>query len=380
VETAGREARLEAFARWARRGGCAAVLTAHHRDDQVETVIAHMLRGAGERGLGGMPARRRLDPSVAAELWRPCLAMSRAELAAYRRAAGLPHREDSTNQDESATRNRLRHSLLPALRARGDIDALILGLSARAASLAAARRAALVPVLERTVIVPPHAAIPPGTLDAVAEDSGLCEALLGEVWERTQGRSGALTREHYRIWARFAAGRGDGRSCDLPRGAAVERAGGWLFLLGSRADTGGGDSPISLPERGEILWRGARIEVGGEWSRGPLGAALPAGVPLEVRGARPGDRILAGGVRHRVGEWLRVAGVPARWRGLYPVIARGEDVVWVPGVRRAAEDGTRRVRVTPIEREDPIAFLLGVRAASGATSAGGSPGRGRPGR
>jgi tRNA(Ile)-lysidine synthase len=366
IETAGREARLEAFARWARRTGGVAVLTAHHQDDQVETVLAHLLRGAGPGGLSGMRARRPLAGAHDAELWRPCLAFARAELAEHRRSALLPHRDDAMNRDLSTTRNRIRHRILPALRADGDVDGLLIRLAAGARGVAAARCAALGPLIERVRVVPPHAAVPPEVIDAVGEDAGLSGALFAEVWRRSQGRPGALTRAHFAIWRRFAAGHGDGRSCDLPRGAALERAGGWLFLIGARGEAA--PPPQPLPQEGTLRWRGVRIEVGGDVPDGALSAALPEGTPLELRGARPGDRIRCGASRHRVAEWLRVAGVPARWRACYPVVCCGEEIVWVPGTRRPAAAGNRRVHIIIEDEREPIAFLLALIAARAASA------------
>ncbi|MEX1039440.1 MAG: tRNA lysidine(34) synthetase TilS [Pirellulaceae bacterium] len=90
------------------------VVTAHHRDDQVETVLLRLFRGTGVGGLAGMSASRELSPGVG--LVRPLLGISRAEIRDYLHAANLDFREDLSNNDPRFTRNRMRNRVLPLLR------------------------------------------------------------------------------------------------------------------------------------------------------------------------------------------------------------------------------------------------------------------------
>lgn len=83
--------------------------TAHNADDNAETMLLHLLRGTGLRGLGGIPIRR--DRIV-----RPLLCCTRAEIEALLQREGLPHVEDGTNAEDDCLRNRLRHRVLPLLR------------------------------------------------------------------------------------------------------------------------------------------------------------------------------------------------------------------------------------------------------------------------
>jgi tRNA(Ile)-lysidine synthase len=89
----------------------AALAVAHTRDDQAETLLLRLLRGAGATGLGAMRPR-------SGDLLRPLLAVSRAEVLAHLRARALPWREDPTNADPAHRRNRVRHELLPYLEQR----------------------------------------------------------------------------------------------------------------------------------------------------------------------------------------------------------------------------------------------------------------------
>ncbi len=113
-----RAGRLREFEVVARRHGAAGVITAHHRGDQVETVVMRLLRGAGTRGLAGIPELRLLAPGVS--LIRPFLDLARGELAMAAREAGIGALivEDPSNADLRFLRNRVRHRILPELRRR----------------------------------------------------------------------------------------------------------------------------------------------------------------------------------------------------------------------------------------------------------------------
>ncbi|RLS57016.1 MAG: tRNA lysidine(34) synthetase TilS [Planctomycetota bacterium] len=113
LEEAARELRLASYERVARNIGAEVVLLAHTADDQAETVLHHMTRGTGLRGLAGIPLSRPLADGI--QLWRPLLTMRRSALRDYLKGLGQEFREDHSNRDESLTRNRLRHTVLPLL-------------------------------------------------------------------------------------------------------------------------------------------------------------------------------------------------------------------------------------------------------------------------
>lgn len=115
VEAAARRARYAAFA--ARLPDSGILALAHHRDDQVETVLMRLVHGAGLEGLAGMRALRPLRRGEHRLLWRPLLDVPRAELAAYAKQHGLSYIDDPANAYPDYTRNRLRHTVVPALRA-----------------------------------------------------------------------------------------------------------------------------------------------------------------------------------------------------------------------------------------------------------------------
>ncbi|MGZ9737317.1 tRNA lysidine(34) synthetase TilS [Pseudomonas sp. GNP012] len=110
LERAARDARYHTFAEVTGPGDV--LLTAQHRDDQAETLLFRLLRGAGVRGLSGMPRQRSLGKG---HLLRPLLDVTRAELEAYASTHGLSWIEDPSNQDRQYSRNYLRHQVLPVL-------------------------------------------------------------------------------------------------------------------------------------------------------------------------------------------------------------------------------------------------------------------------
>ncbi|MGH9779494.1 MAG: tRNA lysidine(34) synthetase TilS, partial [Candidatus Acidiferrales bacterium] len=132
LEEAGRQARLEFFASLIAGGKAEAVAVAHTLDDQAETVLARLVRGAGTRGLagiypvvellppkawakGGRPAYVPLGGTSAGKLVRPLLRVAHAELRAYLAERGQPWREDLSNLDQRRLRNRIRLDLLPQI-------------------------------------------------------------------------------------------------------------------------------------------------------------------------------------------------------------------------------------------------------------------------
>ncbi len=124
-EAAARDARYSALASRMRAGDW--LITAHHADDQAETLLLNLLRGSGPEGLAAMPPIRPFGPGF---LVRPLLGAARADLATYAAEAGLAWNDDPSNADQSLDRNYLRQQVLPNLRARWPHAVRRLGRSA----------------------------------------------------------------------------------------------------------------------------------------------------------------------------------------------------------------------------------------------------------
>ena len=136
LETAARRLRYAFLERTRERVGASLIATAHHADDQAETVLLHILRGTGLDGLAGIPAR-----DAARHLVRPLLPFPKQELVDYCRACGFSPRHDATNDVPDALRNRVRLTLPPEVKtiSRGSAFRFLAKTSRASASFSAAR-------------------------------------------------------------------------------------------------------------------------------------------------------------------------------------------------------------------------------------------------
>ncbi len=237
VEEAAREARYRLLRAAAESIGARFVATGHTRDDQVETVLLRLLRGAGLRGLAGIPATRPLSPSVT--VVRPLLACGRDELLAYLARLGQPFREDATNDDPQFTRNRVRRELLPLLRSQfnADVDAALgrVGemageaqavLETLAAELLAACRG-----IERLGGGTPEVGVTLDVQPLVGQRTILICEVLRLAWREAGFAEQAMTRGWWQALAKFALTPDRGGALNLPGGVrATQPAPGVLAL------------------------------------------------------------------------------------------------------------------------------------------------------
>ena len=119
IETAARDIRYQLFAKVALAHHCSKVVLAHHKNDQVETVLHRIIRGTGLRGLSGIPIERQLEMDGKQEnilVIRPLLQMYRTDIESYLAKNKIPFRTDSSNAKNDYTRNQIRNELLPYLK------------------------------------------------------------------------------------------------------------------------------------------------------------------------------------------------------------------------------------------------------------------------
>ena len=345
--TEGREAAWR-IARWRFLRDCAErfgarVATAHTEDDQVETVLMRTMRGSGARGLVGLLA----DTDVV----RPFLALRRDAIAAYAARVGLRWVEDPSNTSREFFRNRVRHDLLPALRlANAGIDDALLDVARRAGAL---RRD-----IESFVTDHVHPDLSAAGRLVVASSRlmGYDRNSLAVLWSAIAGRAGiALDWRGTRRLAEFTS--------TGPRTGSIPLAGGWCleatrdsYVLG-RAEVVLRPA-VPLPASGTIEWGRFRFHVTtAAESSSPWSAAISASTGGTVRAWTAGDRLeaAAGQPRRRVTRYLSDAGLAGGDRRGWPVVVAGNDVVWIPGVRRsdaATDRSGRPVRHYVCERID----------------------------
>ena len=351
IEAAGHRIRYELFERMVREGAADLVATAHTRDDQAETVLLRLIRGAGPAGLAGI--RPRSGPVV-----RPLLDVRRYELRDYLRWRGLSHREDPSNRDERVLRNRVRHRLIPFLAEH--FSPAITDVLARSAAIAGddgswideAANATLDRIVQCTeggldVDADLLTAAPPAIARRVArhalERAGDRRVGFGHVerLRRLGGTGGAMPG-----------------SADFP-GCSVEREGSTLRLRRRSGRSApavvseGFEYRLAVPGEVEIAEAGIRIAAErGERpvrlvARGDV-VALPAGrisLPLTVRSWRPGDTFRPlglGGRRKKLQDFFVDRKVPRGRRGTVPLVVDGRlGIVWIAGY--AVSEGARMI-------------------------------------
>ncbi|MGN9813316.1 tRNA lysidine(34) synthetase TilS [Micromonospora sp. BQ11] len=226
-EAAARDARYQALGEVAGRHRAAALLTGHTRDDQAETVLLALARGAGPRGLAGMPARRDL---AGVPLLRPLLDVSREQTRKACAVLGLDPWEDPHNADPSYARSRVRADVLPALvRALGPG---VLDNLARTARMVAADNDALDALAGAALTEVRH---PEGGL-AVPALAGLAPAVRSRVlhaWARELGAPPtALSHRHVTALEALVTGWHGQGAAYLPGGRRVIRRDGRLTAVG----------------------------------------------------------------------------------------------------------------------------------------------------
>ncbi len=298
----------------------ARIVTAHTLDDHLETVLMRALRGSGARGLAAL-----LAPSAIA---RPFIYLSRAAIAACARAWDVPFVEDPTNRSREHLRNRIRLDLLPALtHVRPRLAAELLDLSRRAAQL----RADLECWIDQNLALDRHdGALVIGRDTLVLLDPGS----LALLWPAVAARQGVtLDRRGTERLVSFTIQGAPGGRIQLSGGAEVVRQRDRLLVR--RVPVHVESRDVTPLEHG-TTWRGWRF-VRTEKQTDRWTAVLSTDRPLHVRAWRAGDRMTPEGstTPRRLKGLFRDGGIDASRRRDWPVVVAGEEVVWVPGVRRA---------------------------------------------
>jgi len=360
IEEAARELRYRFLARAAREAGARTVAVGHTADDQVETVLLHILRGSGLAGLSGMLPRSPWPVAVPERhgltLVRPLLELRRAETASYCREMGRKPLEDATNRSPRHTRNVVRNELLPLLRAHiPGVDTSLLRLARTAAS----ERLALEEMAERALTQ--SATLEPGAVRlSLASLGGVPAGLMPQVMRlaasRLLGDAKDLTERHLQSMAAAAAYKPAGTELDLPRRLHLRVEYGEVVLTLNET------AVESLPLEGVPLvapgvtttgrWR-IEASLSGDTSSLPEStweAALDADAlvgALRLRRRRPGDRFQPLGLpgEKKLQDVFVDLKLPRRRRDHVPVVEDEAGIVWVAGYRIA-----ERAKLSPSTR------------------------------
>ena len=309
LEAAARHARYEFFA--SELGAEDVLLLAHHRDDQVETVLLRLLQG---RGFYGMPGQRwlRVGSSARAKVVRPLLHLPRAVLAAYAERFALLWVEDPSNADLNLDRNFVRHRLLVDLRERWpDLDRSLLDVLKARETADAALLAALA-LGDRCVSLQRL----PGETGAAAEALRIWLASLGEPLP---------TRAALRDFVAQLSSPRDRQPALTVGSGALRRFRDHVYHVPAPPVLAG-SYPVDLPTTLQLPH--GRLVV----ARGQQGFAPAANMVVKFVAGVPGASIVLRGHRHRVRELLHRAAVPPWCRDTYPLLVDAEGVAAVPGI------------------------------------------------
>lgn len=357
---------VEAWAT-ARRGGAAddvageigasVIAEGHTLDDQAETVLLNLLRGAGPSGLAGIPP-------VRGNIIRPLLGLARAEVLEYCAAAGLGYREDKSNLDRRFTRNRIRHDIMPALR---EIQPNLTAVLSRLAEIMRAENEyldALAAPWGRLPVCRAQVTLPLATLTSLP--LALQRRLLRAALARVKGDARDLELERIDALIELVEQGRTGAMIELPEGLLATRGYGELVISRAQSPAAvSGEWPLSVPGTTMIPELGLCISATPSDDTtlrdDPNVAVLDAdtvGEGLLVRFWRPGDRFVPLGLSEpvKLQDYFVNAKVPRRERDRIPIVESARHILWLVGHRiddrskvTSATRRTLRLQVTPLD-------------------------------
>ncbi|MGC1190838.1 MAG: tRNA lysidine(34) synthetase TilS [Candidatus Binatus sp.] len=342
LEERARDARREFLLRVADQVQADFVALGHHRDDQAETVLMRLMRGAGAPGMAAMAER---GPG---RLIRPMLAVSRAEIREYLDARAIPFVEDSSNASRDILRNRIRADLLPMLERE-----YAPGFSGRLVELAGEMRA-----LDDLVT-----AIAARELDAMriggdaldvsgfsAQNRAVRAVVIRVFLAERMGSLRKISRAHVESVLHLMLDGGPSDSIDLPGGWRAAREYNLLRLLDARARkaiSADFSVPIALDGITIVEAAGFKFEAStipaadatmpDTLSVAMFDAAKIADAGLVARSFRKGDRIHPVGMHgtRKVHDVFVDRKLPRASRERFPVVTLGDAIAWLPGLARA---------------------------------------------
>ena len=379
-EEALRDARYEALIAMARGAGSKVVITGHHGDDNMETVLFRMLRGTGPRGLAGIPEFRRLTDDVA--VVRPLLRIRKTTLHWLLELLGLSWFEDPTNADLSYARNRLRREVIPSLKralgARLDLSLIALIRTARAVTDLLDTKGRRLVQDEAEFVTPWRCEFEIPQVDA--ENRSFLEEALCQVHEQLHpdrcrppwtwvSRVLELLDSH------------DGRRVSGKKSLLAERTRRGLLLVDATASGAPPQEPVPVPAEGSIHFGTTEWQVScrqlveppldpSPWDSGSRRALLDprdAEAPWRLRCRAAGDRFWPLGARGPVDlrRFMQNRHVPRFDRSRLPLLVDGKDrILWVPGVEIAAP---ARIRLDSETCYEVKLSIVGSEEAAGAS-------------
>jgi len=389
IEEAARNVRHGYLREVARRHGYTHIATGHHRDDNAESVLLFLLRGAGPEGLRGIPPIR---PAArgGATLIRPLLGVARTEIEAYLCGRGLPFLNDESNCDPGFTRNRIRHQLMPLLKA--EYNPRIGAALNRSAAILAEERKWLEPAVARWVdyLARPLAGggleFEAGALQRMP--AGLQRQIVRQAVCRVKGDLRRIDYDHVVAVAGLCADDPLPCAVDLPGRIRCRRSGPLVAIFpsrGRRLPAAGmrppGPPAVAAPHHYAYLVPPPRRDGATQVvipelnSRFQFTRTVPPQVPLyyrpgqsmalfdmdklrfplRIRSVQPGDRFRppGGGAPRKVNQYLYDHNISRAARSAFPLLVCGSEILWVVGLGtgEAGEVAPASRNILKVERQ-----------------------------
>ena len=357
VEERARIERYAFFKRTAKVNGYTKIAVGHHMEDNAESVLMHLLRGSGIRGLSG------IAPVTHDGIIRPLINCRKADILAFLEAAGHTHMQDESNNDLRFQRNRVRHDVMPYL--EQNFHPKVIETLNRTAALCREeeqwlqnRASAMIAEL-KMAIGPGSVALDLENLNRQARP--MQRRIIREVLRQWQGHLKRLTAAHVEsiIDMAFDENKGHGR-LDLPNGIRAKRRGDQLTFTKTphprRRTSNCRITPYcytiasieDLPIQLDVTEAGCRLHFS-IFTNQKSDSMFPAenqavffdlqelAFPLSIRNRRAGDRIHPFGLQgsQKLKQLLNDRKIAPSERDRLPLLVSGEDIVWVVGIRRA---------------------------------------------
>ena len=330
IEETAREMRYAFLRETARSVGAQVIATAHNADDNAETVLLHLIRGSGLRGLTGIPPRR--DNIV-----RPLLTTQRADIEEYLRVYGLPHVEDSSNADERFARNRVRRQLLPLLR---DMQPQVISHMGQTARLLAQDEEYLTDKVRQALPAPQDI---PGGLSAhapaiAAQPDALATRMVRLLLDKLTGDGGRCAATHLHAVVSLCRGDTPSAQISLPSGIVARRSYDRLELVRGENTQELTCAPLPLPGQLALPWgvitaRRMTYEANAQTPHSFYLSCAKVEDGLSVRSRRTGDVLSRPGRPGRTLKKILIdEKVPRHLRDSVPVLDCGGRVAAVAGL------------------------------------------------
>ena len=351
IETAARSLRLEALCRIADKENYRFIATAHHKNDNAETVIHRMLRGTGFKGLAGIRPKTIINGKT---FIRPLLCLGRVELEDYLKNQRINWQSDHTNLDCRFTRNRIRHKILPYLEKETPNSAeLVFSLSQHCGILAANIERFAKAAAKSCILSGENSQVTFDLNKFLSQPQPIQVELIQIALARLNSGLQKYTSEHYKKIIDFAKSSSPGKTLNVPEKIKIKKIYDKFFVISPHQKKEEVQKEKALTIGGKITFANWQIETKIlsaedfnienirnkkdnliEWF--DFERIKP---PLIVRLRRTGDRFKPYGLdsSKRIGKFLTSAKIDSEYRKIAFLVCDSEKILWLAPVRRSNE-------------------------------------------